>query len=72
MSTPNIIIIRNNTFVFIFTHIQCLYVTYYEVVWPLAPSETQVWPQIILNTDYFPYYLCFSYDYDIKEGNNRR
>ena len=54
-----------NTVVLIFKHIQCLHLMYSEVVWVLIYSRTQVQPQIILDQDYLPDYLSFSYDYDI-------
>ena len=54
-----------NTVVLILRHIQCLHLMNSEVSWVLVSSETQVQPQIILDPDYLPDYLSFSYDYDV-------
>ena len=40
---------------------------YSEVVWVLVSSETQVWPQIILDADYIPDSLSVSYDYELGQ-----
>ena len=45
-------------------HIQYLHWMYSEVAWILISSETQVQPQIIVDSDNFPYYPSFSYECD--------
>ena len=45
-----------------FPEIQYLHLTYGEVAWVLVSSETQVYPQIILDPDYLTDYLSVSYD----------
>ena len=44
-------------------HIQCLHLMYAEVAWELVSSGTQAQLQMIINPDYLPDYLSFSYDY---------
>ena len=46
-----------------FRHIQCLHLMYTEVVWVQLSLGTQVQSQMILDPDYLPDYLSFSYDY---------
>ena len=41
---------------------------YAEVVWVLVYSGSQVQPQIMLDTDYFPDYPSVSYDYEVILG----
>ena len=53
----------NNTVILIFQQIQCLNLMYSGVAWVLLSSRKQVQPQIILDTDYLPDYLFFSYDF---------
>ena len=40
---------------------------YAEVAWVLVSSETHVQPQVILDPDYLPDYLSFSYDYEFTD-----
>ena len=40
----------------------------YEGVWEILSWETQVQPQIILQSRLPPDYLSVSYDYDLYEG----
>ena len=51
-----------------FRHIQCLHFMYVEVAWVLPSSGTQAELQVIIDRDYLPDYLSFSYYYGFKRN----
>ena len=53
-----------------FWHIQCSHLRYSEVASVLVSLGTQVQPQILLDPEYLPDYLCVSYDYDDSKKYN--
>ena len=57
-----------NAVVFISRHIQFLHLMNSKLTLLLIPLGTKVQPQIILDPDYLPGYLCISYDYG-RTGN---